>query len=196
MTLGLAFMSMFEVCVCYLLRDSEHGPEVLLGAKKFGIGAGNLVGPGGKLEPGESPTEAVIREVFEETSMRISAPTLVGELDYPFPFKPSWSQKSWVFIAREWEGEPVESNELVPAWFATRSIPFDRMWNDAQYWLPGVLELGLSVRATFEFGEDLRTVSASDHPTFGSTRADFETLRALSRRSVDEFDSRVPPIRG
>lgn len=152
---------MFEVCVCYLIRDGLAGPEVLLGIKKFGIGVGNLVGPGGKLEPGESPAEAVVREVFEETSLRIVNPTLVGELDYPFPFKPAWSQKSWVFIAREWQGEPVESDELVPAWFAIDRIPLDRMWDDAQYWLPSVLAGGPFVRQVFEFGEDLRTVLPS-----------------------------------
>ncbi len=155
-------MSLPEVCVCYLIRHGPRGEEVLLGRKKFGLGKGNLVGPGGKIEPGESPTQAIIREVGEETGLRIRNPQLVGELSYPFPHRPEWSQKSWVFVCRDWEGEAQESDELVPGWFSITSIPFARMWDDAKYWLPDAL-LGRFVTATFEFGADLSTVSATDY---------------------------------
>ncbi|MCU1558897.1 MAG: hypothetical protein JWN09_2892, partial [Microbacteriaceae bacterium] len=144
-------MSLPEVCVCYLIRPGERGEEVLLGRKKFGLGAGKLVGPGGKIEPGETPERAIIREVEEETGLRISNPKLVGELSYPFPHRPEWSQKSWAFVCREWEGEPRESDELVPGWFGVTDIPYGRMWDDAKYWLPDALG-GLFVTATFEFG--------------------------------------------
>ena len=38
--------------------------------------------PGGKIEVGESPTEAVIREVFEETGLSIVDPVLIGERNH------------------------------------------------------------------------------------------------------------------
>lgn len=162
-----------EVCVCYLIRPmspntpDDGAEEVLLGRKKFGLGEGNLVGPGGKVEPGETPEQAITREVFEETGLSIRSPQLVGFLVYPFPSRPAWSQKSWVFVCRDWSGEPRESDELVPEWFPVTDVPVERMWDDAKYWLPGVLAGG-TVSATFEFGEDLSTVSASDHPDFPS----------------------------
>lgn len=167
---------MYEVCVCYVIRLGRSGPEVMLGRKKFGIGQGNLVGPGGKLEAGETPRDAIVREVFEETSVILTEPILVGELDYPFSFKPAWSQKSWIFICREFTGVAQESDELAPEWFPLDKVPFDRMWDDAKYWLPALLatftcggypdhERGF-LRATFQFGEDLTSVSASDHPSF------------------------------
>jgi len=173
--------SMPEVCVCYLIKEDESGrAQVLLGRKKFGMGEGRLVGPGGKLEPGETPREAMVREVEEEVGLFVdpSDLELVGELDYPFPHHPRFSQKSWVFIARTFSGDVRESNELEPVWVHVDSIPLERMWDDARYWLPETLSLPSSastdtrtaVRATFTFGEDARTVESSDHPGFAAAR--------------------------
>lgn len=152
-------MALPEVCVCYILRGTSTGDEVLLGRKKRGLGVGKLVGPGGKLEPGEGPLEAVKREVLEEVGLTIhEGVRLVGEISYPFSHHPEWSQKSWVFIARDWIGAPRESDELAPEWFPVRSLPLDQMWDDAKYWLPEALT-GQSIVAEFEFGRDASTVS-------------------------------------
>lgn len=159
-------MSLPEVCVCYLTRTGESGgPEVLLGRKRAGLGRGRMVGPGGKIEPGETPHEAIAREVAEETGIRVnpSALRLTGELVYPFPFRTAWSQKSWVFLCADFEGEAVSSEELTPQWFPLTDIPLDEMWDDAKYWLHEALS-GRYVSAVFEFGADLATVSDSDHP--------------------------------
>lgn len=156
-------MSLPEVAVCYLIRASASGEQVLLGRKKTGLGAGNLVGPGGKLELGETPVDAAVRETLEEVGITIdpAALSLIGELTYPFPHHPHWSQKSWAFICRDWSGDPVESDELAPEWFPVAGIPFERMWDDAKHWLPAALG-GSVVRATFTFGADGRTVEHAD----------------------------------
>ena len=39
--------------------------------------------PGGRLEPGETPEEAVVREVAEETCVRVSVDWLVGVYELP-----------------------------------------------------------------------------------------------------------------
>jgi 8-oxo-dGTP diphosphatase len=152
-------MPLPQVCVCYLLRESGSGTEVLLGRKKHGLGAGNFVGLGGKLEPGESAVDAAVREVFEESGVVVAASDLEprGQLSYWFPHREAWSQESNVFVCRSWRGEPSGSDELDPEWFALERVPYDEMWDDARRWLPGVLA-GASVRRSFVFGEDLATV--------------------------------------
>lgn len=149
-----------QVCVCYILRRSPAGEtQVLLGRKKKGLGLGNIVGLGGKLEPGESAADAAVREVEEESGLVVTASALQprGLLTYLFPYREGWSQESSVFVCTEWQGTPRESDELNPVWFDVASLPLDEMWDDARHWLPGVLA-GTAVRATFTFGEDLATV--------------------------------------
>lgn len=50
-----------------VLREVDDRQEVLLGKRKNSHGAGEWSFPGGKIEPGEHPQIAAIREVYEET---------------------------------------------------------------------------------------------------------------------------------
>jgi 8-oxo-dGTP diphosphatase len=151
----------YRVCVAYLLRAAEGRTEVLLGRKKRGLGTGRYVGLGGKLEPGESALEAVVREIGEEAGVTVAPADLEhrGDLMYLFPHRESWSQRSTVFVTRRWAGEPAESDELAPAWFAVDDLPLDEMWSDARAWLPGVLAGG-RIAHEFTFGADLASVVA------------------------------------
>lgn len=151
---------MFEVAVTYLLRDGESGLEVLLGEKLTGLGAGKIVGPGGKLEAGESAARAAAREVFEEVGIAVAESDLsrVAELRYEFPHRPAWSQRSTAFLARTWSGDPQASSELDPRWYPLDALPLDRMWDDAKRWLPRVLD-GERVTVDCSYAEDNDTVA-------------------------------------
>jgi 8-oxo-dGTP diphosphatase len=159
---------MYDVCAVYILRNGANGTrEVLLGRKKTGLGIGHFVAPGGKLEAGETPEQAAVREVEEEVGLTLDpgALRLVGELIYPFPHKPSLSQRSWVFLADHPGGDVTESDELAPQWMPVDAVPISEMWDDARHWLPQALE-GIKVRATFVFGPDARSVESSDWPGY------------------------------
>jgi 8-oxo-dGTP diphosphatase len=164
-------MELTDVCAVYILRERAGRQEVLLGYKRTGFGLGRVVGIGGKVEAGESVPAAAVREVLEETELGIRAADLepVGDFDYLFPSQPSWSQHSHVFVCRRFTGEPAETDEIVPAWFAVDEVPYERMWDDARRWLPGVLAGGRAA-ATYTFGPDGATVVAEE-PRLGAACA-------------------------
>lgn len=114
------------------------GGQVLLIHKKKGLGAGNFNGPGGRLEPGETPMQAAVREVQEELRVTPLGTRAVGELQ--FQFVDGFSIQGYVFRADGVDGEPQETDEAVPHWFPVETIPYHRMWADDRVWMPLLLE--------------------------------------------------------
>lgn len=78
------FNPKMEVVGCFL----EYEDQILLLHRQDHTSQGNLWGiPGGKLEKGESPIEAAIRETFEETGFDISKEEIVtlGKVYIKYP---------------------------------------------------------------------------------------------------------------
>jgi len=130
--------------LCFILK----GDRVLLIRKKRGLGAGKINGPGGKLEPGETALAAAIRETQEEIGV---TPLHVEERGVlHFQFTDGYSLHCVVFVARDFDGEPIETVEAAPFWFALDALPLEEMWEDDRHWLPQALA-GESFDAWFVF---------------------------------------------
>lgn len=117
----------------FVIRDGH----VLLIHKKKGLGAGKINGPGGRIEPGESPLQAAIREVEEELLVTPTGVREAGELK--FQFVDGFSIHGYVFTATDCVGEPTETDEAIPIWTPLDRIPFERMWEDDHVWIPLML---------------------------------------------------------
>lgn len=150
-----------RTCLCIIRRSAGSGPQVLLGLKKTGFGAGRWVGLGGHVEEGEKPDVAAAREVAEESSLIVSADALehMASIEFRFPARPSWDQTVEVYLTDTFSGEPAESAEIAPRWYREDALPLDLMWDDARYWLPRVLD-GEHVSAVITFAGDCATVAA------------------------------------
>lgn len=114
------------------------GDRVLLIEKKRGLGRGLYNGVGGKVEKGETPIEAAIRECEEEIGIEPKKVDWMGLLEFYNDNK--LYGYVHVFLAHEYVGEAKETDEAKPIWFNVESLPYDRMWEDDIYWLPLVLD--------------------------------------------------------
>jgi 8-oxo-dGTP diphosphatase len=155
-------VALSATCLCLLIRTRDDGVrEVLLGRKKTGFGLGKIVALGGHVEAGETPAEAAVREVKEESGIRVlpAALTAAADLTFLFPARPEWDMTVAIFTATAWAGEAVESDEIAPQWFHVAALPYGQMWDDAPLWLPRVLA-GERLRATFSYGTDNETVAS------------------------------------
>ncbi|HTM68115.1 MAG TPA: 8-oxo-dGTP diphosphatase [Candidatus Binatia bacterium] len=125
------------------------GGRVLLGMKKRGFGAGRWNGFGGKVEAGETIEAAARRELREESGIEVPSLAGIGTLTFAFEEDPTVMEVH-VFRADAFTGDPVETEEMRPQWFAFADIPFDAMWPDDRFWLPHALA-GRRVRGHFVF---------------------------------------------
>lgn len=131
-----------------LLRRDD---QILLGLKKRGFGAGHWNGFGGKLVPGETIRAAAKREVMEECGVHVSRLQQCGRLFFTFAHDPL-ELDVHVFTTSQFTGEPGETEEMKPQWFALAEIPYDQMWADDKHWFPHFLA-GQAFVGRFHFAD-------------------------------------------
>ena len=136
-----------RAALCFVRRDGQ----ILMIRKKRGLGAGKINGPGGRLESGESPIQAAIRETQEE--LQVTPLNLSERGALHFQFVDGLALHCAVFTAEGCVGEPVETDEAIPQWIELSAIPYYDMWQDDIHWLPGMLE-GKKFRGFFHFNQD------------------------------------------
>jgi 8-oxo-dGTP diphosphatase len=127
--------------LCYVRRGGET--LMLHRVKKANdIHEGKWNGLGGKLEAGETPEACVIREVWEESGLRLRAPRLKGLLTFPrFANGEDWY--AFVFVADDFEGELIDSPEGNLRWIPTAAIPDLNLWEGDRIFLPWLDQDGI-----------------------------------------------------
>jgi len=136
--------------LCLLVKENE----ILLAMKKRGFGVGKWNGVGGKVDKEETIEEAAVREMKEEIGVTANLENLenVGNIKFYFKDNPEWDNHMHIFLIREWEREPRESEEMKPQWYKHQEIPYGEMWADDIHWMPLVLA-GKKIEAEFHFND-------------------------------------------
>ncbi|MCA9365520.1 8-oxo-dGTP diphosphatase [Candidatus Kaiserbacteria bacterium] len=144
---------MKELTLCFLKTKNQ----ICLGYKKRGFGCDKWNGFGGKLDDGESILEATIRELKEEVEVLANQSDFKKVAEFSFIYEDTGEMLVHVFFIDKWNGEPQETEEMRPAWFDLSKIPYQKMWEDDQHWLPRVLN-GEKLTGTVWFNKDGHTI--------------------------------------
>jgi len=147
-----------KTIVCTLLLVVK-GDKILLAMKKKGFGQGRWNGVGGKVDSGETVTQAMLRETREEIGIVPTKYELVAINQFHEKFKGEWCIiETHIFLATEFTGEPTESDEMRPQWYSICDIPYNMMWPDDTYWLPRILA-GEKLKCRFDFDENDKIIN-------------------------------------
>ena len=81
--------------------------------------ANKLEFPGGKIEAGETPEQALIRELQEEVGITLRDATLFEKQEYQFPDR---HITLWFWLVDHWEGEPWGKEGQPGRWIAQNAL--------------------------------------------------------------------------
>ena len=138
--------------LCYVRRDGQT--LMIHRVKKDNdIHQGKWNGLGGKLNPGESPDECAVREIYEESGLRVRDPQLKGFLTFPaFAKDEDWYV--FVYVAKDFEGELIDSPEGDLRWVDDADLTSLNLWEGDPIFLPWLDKPGVfSGKFTYKDGK-------------------------------------------
>lgn len=118
--------------VAAVIRGTRDNKEIIFAtARGYGDYKGWWEFPGGKIEPGESPQEALVREIREELTAEIKVGDFITTVEYDYPKFHLSMDCFWAEIA---SGELVLKEAEAAKWLAAGEL-------DSVKWLPADLEV-------------------------------------------------------
>jgi 8-oxo-dGTP diphosphatase len=124
--------------LCYV-RSGGRTLMLHRNKKKGDVHLGKWNGLGGKMDPGESPEDCVVREVREESGLTVSDARLRGVLTFP-AFRDGEDWLVFVYTATRFTGELGECSEGELSWVDDAKIADLPLWEGDRVFLPWLKE--------------------------------------------------------
>jgi 8-oxo-dGTP diphosphatase len=140
--------------LCYVIDRKRNSTLMIYRNKKENdYHEGKWNGLGGKFEQGESPEECAIREIEEESGLKVKSVTMKGFITFPmFDGKDDWYV--FLFTADEFEGELIDSSEGHLEWIPNDKLTEINLWEGDKIFLPWLFqEKFFSAKFIYEEGK-------------------------------------------
>ena len=125
-------MKTIRVVAAIIKEKNENGEPIIFATQR---GYGDLKGgwefPGGKIEEGETPQEALVREIMEELETEIVVGELVDTIEYDYPTFHLSMDCFWAEIV---SGDLVLKEHEAAKWLTKDEL-------DSVEWLPADITL-------------------------------------------------------
>lgn len=126
--------------LCYVRKDGKT-LMVHRNKKANDMHQGKWNGLGGKLEPGETPEECCIRELYEETGLIVRNPQLKGLITFPgFSNDEDWY--TFLFVITDFDGQLIDSPEGELEWVEDDRLLELNLWEGDRIFIPWLEQPG------------------------------------------------------
>ena len=131
-------MKTIRVVAAVICDDLNRPTQVFATAKGYGDNKGQWEFPGGKVEAGETPQQALVREIQEELAVTVQVGERLDTVEYDYPAFHLHMDCFWCFVT---EGEIVLNEAQAARWLDRDTLP-------QVDWLPADLTLLPKLKAT------------------------------------------------
>ena len=128
---------MKQTTLCYI-SDNERYLMLHRTLKDNDASHGKWIGVGGKCEPDESPDECMLREVEEETSLKITQWQYRGIVTFISDIWPC--EYMHLFSATGWSGSISDCNEGILQWIDRKHLSNLNLWQGDRIFLKLLLD--------------------------------------------------------
>ena len=132
-------MKTIRVVAAIMKAVNDNGEPIIFATQRgYGDFKGGWEFPGGKIEEGESPQEALVREIREELETEIEVGELIDTIEYDYPTFHLSMDCFWAEIV---SGDLVLTEHAAAKWLTKEEL-------DSVEWLPADVTLIDEIRAT------------------------------------------------
>lgn len=128
-------MKTIQVVAAIICDNMEKPSRIFATARGYGEFKGQWEFPGGKIEAGESPENALVREIEEELETDIEVGRLIHTIEYDYP---AFHLSMDCFLAHVNSGELVLKEAEAARWLAKSEL-YDVEWLPADLSLIDIL---------------------------------------------------------
>ena len=137
--------------LCYIEKDNKY---LMLHRtkKKNDINKDKWLGIGGKFEEGESPEECIVREVMEETGLKLNSYQLRTIVTY---VSTNWeTEYMYVFTSNDFTGDLIECDEGDLQWIDKKEVTKLNTWEGDKIFVEKLQKDSRFFTVKFEYDGD------------------------------------------
>lgn len=127
---------MDKTVMIYLEKNNQY-LMLYRNKKKKDINKNKYIGVGGHVEKGETPDEAIVREVKEETGLDLLSFRKRGLVYFVLN---GYEEEMYIYTSLDFKGKLIECNEGELSWVDKEKVLSLPIWEGDKYFLKHLLE--------------------------------------------------------